>query len=194
MTHANHLPEGYTFHKEWELRTFTPHRYGRENNSFVSIIILFPILILLLPKVFMLSESENAVDLYGLLWMFLLSFAVWYLCKILSRLLSGHWNRIYGAGFWIFPGWRGAVSKKVVNRCCVVAPLLTIGICLIAFYVISPLFIMPIVFMTSMLVVGINISFKLIEEPNHVLVAMEDTMLRVYVPSNWQTKGSVVRF
>lgn len=182
MKHDNHPPKGYILHKEWELRTFTPHRYGRENNSLVSIIILFPILILLLPKVFMLSESENAVDLLGLLWMFLLSFAAWFLCKILSRLLSGHWNRIYGAGFWILPGWKGAVSKKVVNRCCVVAPLLTIVICFIAFYLISSLFILSIVFVTSMLVVGINISFKLIEEPNDVLVAMEDTMLRVYVP------------
>lgn len=182
MTNANHPPEDYILHKEWELRTFSPYKYGRENNSFVSIIILFPIFILLLPKVFMLSEDENAVDWYGLLWMFLLSFAAWFICKILSRLLSGHWNRIHFTSIWLFPGWKGAVSKKVVNRCCVTAPLLTIGLCFIAFYLISPLFIFPIVFMTSILVVGINISFKLIEEPNHVLVAMEDTVLRVYIP------------
>lgn len=40
----------------------------------------------------------------------------------------------------------------------------------------------PPLYCENMLVVGINISFKLIEEPNDVLVAMEDTMLRVYVP------------
>lgn len=190
MKSAINPPEGYVLHKEWKLRTFSPYRYGRENNSFVSVIILFPILILLLPKGFMLSENETAIGWRQLLWMLLLAVAAWLVWKVFTRLLSGCWSYIRVSSIGAFPCWNGAAPKKAVDRSCVVAPLLTLGLCFAAYYLISPLFIFSIVFITGMLVVGINISFKLMDEPDQGLVAIEGAMLRVYVPERLKPSGS----
>ena len=188
MKHDNHPPDGYVLHKEWYLWTFSPHKYSYSNgnNSAIAGVIIFPFFIFMLPKVIMGTSNHTTNLVNELIIILPATIAGWLLCKVFSRILSGQWCRIHIGSIRIFPGWNGAVTKKVVNRNCVGAPILSLICLLIAYYLLPALFtgalMVTMFFLMFMLATGVNLAFKLIDEPEHVLIALERKKMRLYIP------------
>ena len=182
-------PDGYVLHKEWDLWTFSPHKYARanENNSMLSAVIILPLFILMLPKVLLTDSAPTAHWTTELMRMLIATVLSWLLYKGFVKLLTGQWCRIHLSAMRLFPGWKGALTKKRVNRLCIIAPVLTLVCQFVGFYLLpshlAGALMIAIFFMMFMLATGINLAFKLIEEPDTVLVALQGNQMRLYRPN-----------